>query len=172
MLNQAIIKSRNRNKFWEMFCIESMIWHDCSQSFCLLDLKLLSLFANIVGINSLPCMKTTDQFGLRMGLLVRMHSNKIWVIWQRLLLEMQSVSSASTLWKINTDNCHQTVKSNKRHYQCKVFVCVPIISWRMRIIAQMRSINFYYFKDNFLECTANNRMISDIIWILRGCIYT
>ncbi len=35
-----------------------------------------------------------------------------------------------------------TVKSNKNHYQSKVFVCVSIISGRMRIIARMRSIGF------------------------------
>ena len=34
------------------------------------------------------------------------------------------------------------VKSNKNHYQYKVFVCVSIISRRMRIIARMRSIGF------------------------------
>ncbi len=34
------------------------------------------------------------------------------------------------------------VKSNRSHYQSKVFVCVSIISRRMRIIAQMRSIGF------------------------------
>ncbi len=31
-------------------------------------------------------------------------------------------------------------KSNKSHYQFKVFVCVSVISGRMRIIARMRSI--------------------------------
>ncbi len=34
------------------------------------------------------------------------------------------------------------VKSNKSHYQYKVFVCVLVISGHMRIIAQMRSIGF------------------------------
>ncbi len=34
------------------------------------------------------------------------------------------------------------VKSNRNHYQSKVFVCVSVISWRMRIIARMRSIGF------------------------------
>ncbi len=34
------------------------------------------------------------------------------------------------------------VKSNRSHYQSKVFVCVSIISRRMRIIARMRSIGF------------------------------
>ncbi len=34
------------------------------------------------------------------------------------------------------------VKSNESHYQSKVFVCVSVISWRMRIIAWMRSIGF------------------------------
>ncbi len=33
-------------------------------------------------------------------------------------------------------------KSNKSHYQSKVIVCVSVISWRMRIIARMRSIGF------------------------------
>ena len=33
-------------------------------------------------------------------------------------------------------------KSNKSHYQSKVFVCGSVISGRMRIIAQMRSIGF------------------------------
>ncbi len=31
-------------------------------------------------------------------------------------------------------------KSNKSHCQCKVFVCVSVISGHMRIIARMRSI--------------------------------
>ena len=31
-------------------------------------------------------------------------------------------------------------KSNKSHYQFKVFVCVSVISRRMQIIARMRSI--------------------------------
>ncbi len=35
-----------------------------------------------------------------------------------------------------------TVKSNKNHYQSKMFVCVSIISGRMRITARMRSIGF------------------------------
>ena len=34
------------------------------------------------------------------------------------------------------------VKSNKSHYQSKVFVCVSIISGRIRIIARMQSIGF------------------------------
>ncbi len=34
------------------------------------------------------------------------------------------------------------VKSNKNHCQSKVFVCVSIISGRMRIIARMQSIGF------------------------------
>ncbi len=33
-------------------------------------------------------------------------------------------------------------KSNKSHYQSKVFVCVSVISWHMWIILQMRSIGF------------------------------
>ena len=37
---------------------------------------------------------------------------------------------------------NRAVKSNKSHYQSKVFVCVSIFSGRMRIIAQMRSISF------------------------------
>ncbi len=37
--------------------------------------------------------------------------------------------------------CALTVeKGNRRHYQFKVFVCVSLISGRMRIIAHMRSI--------------------------------
>ncbi len=32
------------------------------------------------------------------------------------------------------------VKSNKNHYQSKVFVCVSIISGRMRIITRMQSV--------------------------------
>ena len=34
------------------------------------------------------------------------------------------------------------VKTNNSHYQSKLFVCVSIISMRMRIIAQMRLIGF------------------------------
>ena len=34
------------------------------------------------------------------------------------------------------------VKSNKNHYQSKVFICVPIISGHIRMIARMRSIGF------------------------------
>ena len=34
------------------------------------------------------------------------------------------------------------VKSNKNHYQSKVFVCVSIISGHMRIIVRMQSIGF------------------------------
>ncbi len=33
-------------------------------------------------------------------------------------------------------------KSNRSHYQFEVFVCVSVISWRMRIIARMWSIGF------------------------------
>ena len=33
-------------------------------------------------------------------------------------------------------------KSNKSHYQSEVFVCVSVVSRRMRIIARMRSISF------------------------------
>ncbi len=34
----------------------------------------------------------------------------------------------------------------KSHYQSKVFVCVSVISGRMRIIARMRSISFYLIR--------------------------
>ena len=34
------------------------------------------------------------------------------------------------------------LKSNNSHYQSEVFVCVSVISRRMRIIARMRSIGF------------------------------
>ncbi len=38
-----------------------------------------------------------------------------------------------------------STKSNKSHYQSKVFVCVSIISGRMQLIARMRSaFNLYY----------------------------
>ena len=32
--------------------------------------------------------------------------------------------------------------SNSHHYQSKVIVCVSVISWRLRIVARMRSIGF------------------------------
>ncbi len=36
----------------------------------------------------------------------------------------------------------KSAKSNKSHYQSNVFVCVSLISGRMKIIARMRSISF------------------------------
>ncbi len=38
--------------------------------------------------------------------------------------------------------CRVQQRAKKSHYQSKVFVCVPVISGRMRIIARMRSIGF------------------------------
>ena len=43
------------------------------------------------------------------------------------------------------------VKGNKSHYESKVFVCVSIISGRMRIIAQMRSNFFEYCKEKYVR---------------------
>ncbi len=52
----------------------------------------------------------------------------------------------STFWRAAVDirgsALPSAVKSNRSHYQSKVFVCVSVIIWRMRIIALMRSIGF------------------------------
>ncbi len=57
-------------------------------------------------------------------------------------------------WRAAVDNrgsaLPSAAKSNKSHYQFKVFVCVSVISGRMRIIARMRSIGvlmIYYNKE-------------------------
>ncbi len=53
-------------------------------------------------------------------------------------------------------------KSNKSHYQCKVFVCVSVISGRMRIIARRRSIGVLIYIVGLLiwivplECECRN----------------
>ncbi len=42
-------------------------------------------------------------------------------------------------------SCRQSTiseKSNNPHYQSKVFVCVPVISWYLRTIVQMWSTGF------------------------------
>ncbi len=58
----------------------------------------------------------------------------------------QGQKSRSIVWcaavDIRSSALPSAVKSNKRHYQSKVFVCVSIISWHMLIIARMRSIGF------------------------------
>ncbi len=56
----------------------------------------------------------------------------------------QRLGSRSNFWCAAVDNrgsaLPSAAKSNKSHYQVKVFVCVSIISGHMRIIARMRSI--------------------------------
>ncbi len=54
--------------------------------------------------------------------------------------------SKSITWRAAVDirgwALPSAAKSNTSHYQFKVFVCVSVISWHMRIIARMRSIGF------------------------------
>ncbi len=56
----------------------------------------------------------------------------------------QRSRSRSNSWRAAVDNrgsaLPSAAKSNKNHYQFKVFVCVSVISGRRRIITQMRSI--------------------------------
>ncbi len=58
----------------------------------------------------------------------------------------QGQRSRSIVWRAAVDirgsALPSAVKSNKRHYQSTVFVCVSMISWRVLIIAQVRSIGF------------------------------
>ncbi len=58
----------------------------------------------------------------------------------------QGQRSRSNFWcaavDIRGSALPSATKSNKSHYQHEVFVCVSVISWRMRIIARMRSIGF------------------------------
>ncbi len=62
------------------------------------------------------------------------------------LLRLNRLMSRSILWRAAVDiggsALPSAANSNKRHYQSKVFVCVSVISRRMRIIARMRSIGF------------------------------
>ncbi len=59
------------------------------------------------------------------------------------------VGSRSNFWRAAVDNrCSalpSAAKSNKSHYQFKVFVCVSVISGRMPIIVRMRSIDVLMF---------------------------
>ncbi len=54
--------------------------------------------------------------------------------------------SRSTFWRAAVDIRGSALlvaaKSNRSHYQSKVFVCVSLISGHMRIISRMRSIGF------------------------------
>ncbi len=54
--------------------------------------------------------------------------------------------SRSNVWRAAVDirgsALPSAVKSNKNQNQCKVFVCLSIISGRRRIIERMRSIGF------------------------------
>ncbi len=56
----------------------------------------------------------------------------------------QKSGSRSNFWHAAVDNrgsaLPSAAKSNKSHYQYKVFVCVSVIIGRVRIIARMRSI--------------------------------
>ena len=56
----------------------------------------------------------------------------------------QGQRSRSTVWRAAVDirglALPSAAKSNRSHYQFKVFVCVSLISGRMRIIVRMRSI--------------------------------
>ncbi len=58
----------------------------------------------------------------------------------------QGPRSRSIFWRAAVDIrglvLPSAFKSNRSHYQSKVFVCVSIISRRMPIIARMRSIGF------------------------------
>ncbi len=58
----------------------------------------------------------------------------------------QGRRSRSNVWRAAVDirgsALPSAAKSNKSHYQSKVFVSVSVISGRMRIIVRMRSIGF------------------------------
>ena len=58
----------------------------------------------------------------------------------------QGHGSRSNVWhaaiEIRGSALPSAAKSNKSHYQSKVFVCVSLISGCMQIIGQMRSIGF------------------------------
>ncbi len=51
-----------------------------------------------------------------------------------------SVCLRSHAWTVRGSALPSAAKSNRSHYQFKVFVCVSLISGRIRIIARMRSI--------------------------------
>ncbi len=61
------------------------------------------------------------------------------------LRSRSKVGSRSNFWRAAVDNrgsaLPSAAKSNKSHYQFKVFVCVSVISGRMRIITRMRSVS-------------------------------
>ncbi len=60
----------------------------------------------------------------------------------------QGQRSRSNFWRTAVDirglALPSAAKSINHHYQSKVIVCVSVISGRLRIIAQMRSIGFYF----------------------------
>ncbi len=62
----------------------------------------------------------------------------------------QGQRSRSNFWRAAVDirgsALPSAAKSNKGHYQCKVFVCVSVISGHRRIIARRRSIGFFYIQ--------------------------
>ncbi len=58
----------------------------------------------------------------------------------------QGQSSRSNFWRAAVDTRGSALLSaaniNRSHYQFKVFVCVSVISGRVRIIARMWTIGF------------------------------
>ncbi len=69
------------------------------------------------------------------------------VFWHHCYIALRSRSKVEVkFWRAAVDirgsALPSAAKSNKSHYQSKVFVCVSVISGRMQIIAQMRSIGF------------------------------
>ncbi len=62
----------------------------------------------------------------------------------------QGQRSMANFWCAAVDNrgsaLPRAAKSNNHHYQLKVIVGVSVISGRVRIIAQMRSIGFFFYQ--------------------------
>ncbi len=89
----------------------------------------------------------------------------------------QGQRSRSIFWRAAVDIRGSTlpsaVKSNRSHYQSKVFVCVSIVSRCMRIIARMRLIGFYFVVGLGSVIFISSKALchwSNVITILWECI--
>ena len=56
--------------------------------------------------------------------------------------QMSRSTFQCTVVDIRGSTLPSAAKSNRRHYQSKVIVCVSVISGRLRVIARMQSIGF------------------------------
>ena len=77
----------------------------------------------------------------------------------------------STLMANRGSALPSAAKSKRSHYQSEVFVCVSVISWRIRIIARMRSIAVLISWSNCLRMMNIISVLKYECFTLKGVLF-